>query len=121
MRTIPVQAGRARRAPGSLPAVPQMATPAPSRSERPGAQARHVGRTWPRSLPAETAVLFRYLDVVDAGLAPAHQAVLVEFPLLVAVGAMPLATLVAPFVLKAHGDAVVVEGPEVLDQAVVEL
>ena len=59
--------------------------------------------------------------IVDAGLAPAHQPVLVEFPLLVAVGTMPLPGSVVPFVLKAHRDAVVVERPEILDQAILVL
>src|SRR5262245_65311419 len=90
-------------------------------SERLCAQPRLVGRARPGGLPAEAAVFLRDLDVVDAGLAAAHQAVLVEFPLLVAVGAMPLAIGVVPLILEAYRDAVVVEGPEVLDQAVVEL
>src|SRR5581483_7914791 len=53
-------------------------------------------------------------------LAPPHQAVLVELPLLIAIGAVPLARCVMPFILEAHRDAVAVEGPEVLDQAVVQ-
>src|SRR5512138_48143 len=93
----------------------------PPASERINPQSRHVGRARPGRLPAEAAVLLRYLGVVDAGLAAAHQAVLVEFPLLVAVGAVPLAAGVVPLILEAHGDAVAVERPEVLDQAVVAL
>src|SRR5262245_11058396 len=46
---------------------------------------------------------------------------LVEFPLLVAIGAMPLAAGIVPLILKAHGNAVVVKSPKVLDQAIVEL
>ena len=42
----------------------------------------------------EAAVFFRDRDVVDRGLAAAHQAVLVEFPLLVAVGPVPLPGIV---------------------------
>jgi hypothetical protein len=68
----------------------------------------------------EAAILLRDLDVVDRGLAPLHQAVLVELPLLVAIGAMPLACCIVPLVLKSHRDAVVVERPEILDQAIVE-
>src|SRR3569833_1047358 len=60
-------------------------------------------------------------DVVDARFAPAHQPLLVELPLLVAVGAEPAAAGVVPFVLEAHGDAVAVERPQILDQPVVEL
>src|SRR6476660_9490266 len=77
-------------------------------SERTVAQPRHVHRPRPGRGPAEAAIFFRNLDVVDAGLAPAHQAVLVELPLLVAVGAVPLAGGIMPFVLEAHRDPVVV-------------
>ncbi|MFK4642342.1 hypothetical protein ABIF96_000916 [Bradyrhizobium ottawaense] len=69
----------------------------------------------------KAAVLLRNGDVVDRRFAALHQPVLVELPLLIAVGAIPLAARVVPFVLEAHGDAVLVEGPEVLDQAVVLL
>src|SRR5215475_3231510 len=89
--------------------------------ERALAEPRHIGRTWPRCRPMETAVLLGDLDVVDAGLAAAHQAVLVELPLLVSVGAMPLARRIMPLILEADRDAVAVECPEVLDQAIVEL
>ena len=45
----------------------------------------------------------------------------VELPVLVAVGAEPVAAVVVPLVGEAHRDAVVGEGPELLDQPVVEL
>src|SRR3954447_8249174 len=60
-------------------------------------------------------------DVVDACLAPAHVALVVELPLLVAVAAPPLAGLVAALVLEAHGDPVAGERPQVLAQRVVAL
>src|SRR2546422_441293 len=60
-------------------------------------------------------------DVVDAGLAAAHQAVLVELPQLVAVAAPPAARGVVAFVLEPDRDPVPVEGPQVLAQRVVEL
>src|ERR1700740_3013555 len=88
--------------------------------ERFRAQSGHVGGARARGRPRETAVLFGDLDVVDAGLTPAHQAVRVELPLLVAVGAMPLAARIMPLVLEAHRNAIIVESPEILDQAVVE-
>src|SRR5262245_23037718 len=69
----------------------------------------------------EPPLLLRDRDVVDRGFAALHQAVLVELPLLVAVGAIPLAAGIVPFVLEAHRDAVAVEGPEILDQAIVLL
>src|SRR5215470_12498655 len=59
--------------------------------------------------------------VVYAGNAPTHQAVLIEFPVLVAVAAKPAAAVIMPFVGKTHRDAVLAEGPDFLDQAVVKL
>src|SRR5712691_213695 len=59
--------------------------------------------------------------IVDAGDAQAHQAVLVELPVLVAVAAEPASAVVVPLVGKAHCDPIVAEGPDLLDQAVVEL
>src|SRR3954453_9171292 len=60
-------------------------------------------------------------NIVDARLAPAHVALVVELPLLVAVAAPPLARLVARLVLEAHGDPVARERPQVLAQRVLPL
>src|SRR5690348_13330927 len=60
-------------------------------------------------------------QVVDAGDAQAHQPLGVEFPVLVAVAAEPVAAVVVPFIGEADGDAVLAEGPDFLDQPVVEL
>ena len=65
-------------------------------------------RTWGR--PMELAICRRDRQVVDRGEAPAHQAALVEFPVLVAVGPEPVGRIVVPFVGEAHGDAVAVAG-----------
>jgi pimeloyl-ACP methyl ester carboxylesterase len=54
----------------------------------------------------EAALRFVDLDVVDAGLAPAHEPALVELPQLVAVAAEPPSVGVVPLVLEADGDAV---------------
>src|SRR5215813_5546454 len=78
-----------------------------------------VGAAAERPVVLALALLDR--EVVDAGDAQAHQAVLVEFPVLVAVAAEPVAAVVMPFVGEAHGDAVFAERPDFLDQAVVEL
>src|SRR5665213_35585 len=64
-------------------------------------QSRHIGRPRARRRPMEAAILFRDRDIVDAGFAAAHQAVLVELPLLVAIGTMPLSGSVMPLVLEA--------------------
>ena len=60
-------------------------------------------------------------EVIYAGNAPAHKALLIEFPVLVAVAAKPAAAIIMPFVGKTHRDAVLAEGPDFLDQAVVKL
>jgi hypothetical protein len=49
-----------------------------------------------------------------------HQAVGTELPVLVAVGAVPVVGVVAPLIGEANGDAAVVVGPELFDQAVVQ-
>src|SRR3984957_16019159 len=59
-------------------------------------------------------------EVVDAGEAPQHEAVRVELPVLVAVGAVPLAGVVVAFVGEPYGNAVSVERPQLLDETVVE-
>ena len=71
--------------------------------------------------PVIFALALRDRQIVDAGDAPPHQPVLVELPVLVAVAAEPVAAVVVPLIGEAHGDAVVAERPELLDQAVVEL
>src|SRR5258707_14256364 len=70
--------------------------------------------------PEKLAVGFKDGDVVDAGFTPQHQAAFVVLPQFVAVAAIPLAAGVVAFVLVAHGDPVVSEGPQGFDQAVIE-
>src|SRR4051812_9276031 len=78
-----------------------------------------VRRSGAGSGPEELAVTVGDEDVVNAGVPPPHQAVVVEFPQLVAVAAEPLAGVVVPFVLEAHRDAALVEGPKFFDQPIV--
>jgi hypothetical protein len=47
--------------------------------------------------------------------------VLLKFPVLISVAAEPVAAVVVPLVREAHGNAVLAESPDFLDQAVVEL
>src|ERR1044072_5987321 len=74
--------------------------------------------------PAERPVIFAVLgpdrQIVDAGDAKPHQPMFVEFPVLVAITSKPAAAVVVPFIGEAHRDAVIVEGPDLLDQAIVE-
>src|SRR6267143_1860208 len=77
-----------------------------------------VGTAAQRPVVFALALLDR--QIVDAGDAQAHQAVLVEFPVLVAVAAEPVAAVVVPFIGEAHRNPVRAKGPELLDQSVVE-
>lgn len=61
--------------------------------------------------PVEQALFWLDRQIVDAGKAPLHEALLVEFPILVAVTTEPQSGIVMPFISKAHGDAIVGKGP----------
>ena len=54
------------------------------------------------------------------GVTMMHQAFGIEFPVLVAVGAEPLAAVVVPFIGETHGDPIASEGPKLLDQPVIQ-
>src|SRR3546814_9341566 len=85
----------------------------------PGVVVRATPLVLIRARPVELTVRLIDADIVDAGLAALHQALGVEFPLLVAMAAIPLAAVVMPFIGEAHGDVVAGIGPDLLDQAVV--
>src|SRR3954452_18470976 len=70
--------------------------------------------------PAEQPVALADRPVVYARLAAAHQPRRIELPLLVAVRPIPVLGIVVPFILETHGDTVVGDRPEFLDQAVIE-
>src|SRR5688572_21580830 len=71
--------------------------------------------------PMELALGLRDRQVVDAGVSTLHEPEHIELPILVAIRAIPLAGVVSPLVSEAHGNAVIGEGPKLLDQSVVEL
>jgi len=58
--------------------------------------------------------------VLDAREAPPNQTLLVEFPILVAVGTKPLTRVVVSFVSKANHDPIRLEYPELLYQPIVQ-
>lgn len=70
--------------------------------------------------PVEKPILVLDGKVVNAGVADLHQAGGVEFPVLVAVGAMPLPGIVVRLIGEANGDPAAVERPELFDEAVVQ-
>src|SRR5258708_31821653 len=71
--------------------------------------------------PMILALALHDRKVVDAGDAQPHQAMRVELPILVTVAAEPVSAVVVRLVGEAHGDAVAMERPELLDQTIAEL
>lgn len=70
--------------------------------------------------PHEFAVRSCHGHIVDAGLATMHQSIVVELPLLIAMGTEPISGVVMPFVRKPHGNAVAVGCSDLLHEAVVQ-
>ena len=70
--------------------------------------------------PMIFAVAFLDGKVIDTRKTKPHQAMLIEFPVFVAVAAEPIPAVVMTFIGKTYGNAVLVERPEFLDQAIVE-
>src|SRR6187551_2542352 len=70
--------------------------------------------------PMEFALAVGDRQVVDARDAALHEAAIVELPILVAVGAIPLAAIVTPFIRKANGNAVALASPKLLDEPIVQ-
>ena len=69
--------------------------------------------------PVEQALGLGDGEVVDAGVAGGHQAVGIELPVFIAVGAKPLAIGVVRFVGETDGDTVFAEGPQLFDESIV--
>ena len=62
-----------------------------------------IGRAGPKR-PVVFPVALRNRQVVDAGIAELHQSLVIELPVLVAVGTKPLTAVVVPFVSVTNGD-----------------
>src|SRR5216683_3088655 len=60
-------------------------------------------------------------QIVDARDPPPHQAARIELPVLVPVGAEPLAAVVAPLVGEPDRDPVLVKRPQLLDEPILQL
>lgn len=74
-----------------------------------------------RTDPNDTCALPPDRQIVDRSRTPLHQPVIGELPVFVAIGAKPVPCIVMPLVSEAHRDSVGCEGPELLDEAIVEL
>jgi hypothetical protein len=59
--------------------------------------------------PMEAAISLADRRIIDAGETPTHQAVLIELPVLIPVGAEPIAAVVVPLIGEAHGHPVLAE------------
>lgn len=70
--------------------------------------------------PVELAMNLLDWTVIDAGNSAVHKSVFIELPVLVPVRPKPVPRIVVPFIGEANGDAVAVEGPELLDETVVQ-
>ena len=70
--------------------------------------------------PMEFAVYLFDRTIVDAGDTAMHEPLGVEFPVLVAVGAIPGSSVVAPFIAETDGNPVVAVRPDFLDQPIIE-
>src|SRR5215831_18967399 len=67
------------------------------------------------------SVGFHNRQVIDARNPAAHKAVLVKLPILIAVGAIPVAGIVMPLVGEAHRDPIATKRPKLLDETIVQL
>jgi len=70
--------------------------------------------------PMIFAFVFANGQVVDAGDPAAHVAIVVKFPVLISVGAEPVPGIIVPFVGESDGDAILLEGPNFFDEAIIE-
>jgi hypothetical protein len=123
-RGTPAEAREARQRPGSVPApggrLHETVAGADGISEPELCEPGMVRRS--RALgPAKLPVLLADRHVVDARLAPSHVALAGELPLLVAMGPEPVPGVVVVLVDEADRDPVLAEGPELLDEPVVDL
>src|SRR5260370_41357189 len=59
--------------------------------------------------------------VVDGCKSRRHKPIIVEFPVLIAVGAIPVIRVVAPLVSETYGDSAPSKRPHFLDKPVVQL
>src|SRR5690625_4026692 len=71
-------------------------------------------------LPVELPVSLSDFDVVNAGVTMRHQPVTVEFPVFIAVGAIPLTLGRLELIAVTGCDAVIGEGPKFFDKSIVQ-
>ncbi len=85
-----------------------------------GRKVRIIGRSRKTGAPAKLPLGFGDRYIVNRSVPCPHQAAFVEFPILVAERAVPVAGDVVRLVGEADGDAVVRKRPELLNEPIVE-
>ncbi len=60
-------------------------------------------------------------QIIDARDTTLHQAMLIKFPVFIAISTVPMTGVVMPLIGKTHGNTIILTSPEFLDQPVVEL
>src|SRR6267143_4834864 len=71
--------------------------------------------------PVVLAIQSRNGKVVDGCKPRSHEPIIIEFPVLIPVGTIPVFRVVVPLVSKAYGDPVPSKCPQFLDEPVVPL
>src|ERR1700676_1871473 len=71
--------------------------------------------------PVVLAIRSQNGKVVDGCKPRRHKPIVVEFPVLIAVGAIPVIRVIVPLVSEAYGDPVSGKRPHFLDKPVVQL
>src|SRR6202140_3913353 len=84
------------------------------------AQSRMIIRTAPWC-PVILALRLLDWQIVDGSKPQAHQPILIELPILIAIRAEPIPGVIVPFIGKTHGDMVSLERPKLFDQPIVQL
>src|SRR5262249_11461246 len=107
---------------GTPPSTPSFQTGALGGrfSEAEAAQGGVIVRS-PAERPAKLAVLLTNGQVIDGRMTCRHEPLLIELPVLVAIGPKPVPGVVMPFVGESDSDSVALKRPELLDQSVVQL
>src|SRR5882724_8184330 len=83
-------------------------------------QSGMVIRTPPEQ-PVIFAIRFQDRKVVDRRKPVGHEAVVIKFPVLIPIRAIPVTRVIVPLVSEADSDPIPGERPEFLDESVVQL
>src|SRR5215467_927732 len=74
----------------------------------------------PPEWPVIFAIRFQNRTIIDGRMPNCHEPVVIEFPVLIAVRAIPVTRIIVPFISEAYRDAVSRKGPEFLDESIVQ-